>query len=260
MSEKTISLDGDVKITIISTFSPKHYKEYGKYFINSLKQYIDNRVDVVLYTDIPMEFSKVNFSNRILNESCPKLVDFKNRNQHREIPIGTKGWIKDAVRFSHKSYCITHASKTIKTDLLIWLDADTELLSAVTHQYLREKLDTNSFVSYLGRDNRYSETGWLCFDMKNQYAADFFDKWEWYYNTDEIYKLNGQLDCHVFDAVREEFENTNKIIGHNISPKNQGAGHFNKLFVGKMCHYKGDQKLNRDENYTRAQFRAKKKK
>lgn len=249
-----------MKITIVSTFGPAQYKLYGVNFVSSLQRYLDNRVDVVLYTDTPLTLSRNTFSNRILNDCCPNLVEFKKRNGHREVPTGTKGWIKDAVRFSHKSYCIIHASRTIDTDLLIWLDADTEIISPITHQYLREKLSDDSFVSYLGRNGRYSETGWLCFDLRNKHSKKFFDKWEWYYNTDEIYNLNGQLDCHVFDAVREEFEQTGKIQGQNISPPDGNASHFDKTFIGKMCHYKGDQKHDREGNLKRAIVRARTKK
>jgi hypothetical protein len=168
----------------------------------------------------------------------------------------TKGWLKDAVRFSHKSYCIVHASRTIETDLLIWLDADTEIIAPITHQYLSEQLDPDYFVSYLGRPNRYTETGWLCFDSRNKWAKKFFDRWEWYYNTDEIYNLPAQLDCHVFDAVREEMEASGKIKGQNISPPDLKSQHFDKKFLGKMTHYKGDKKESRDQNLKIAKIRA----
>lgn len=245
-----------MKITIISTFGPNHYKTYARYFVQSLLSYVDNQTDVVLYSDTPLTLSRKNFSNRILNDCCPDLLKFKMRNQHKEVPIGTKGWLKDAVRFSHKSYCIIHASRTIETDLLIWLDADTEIIAPITHQYLREKLDKGNFVSYLGRPDRYSETGWLAFDLKNKWANKFFDKWEWYYNTDAIYNLPAQLDCHVFDAVREEFENKEKIKSQNISPPNLKSQHFDRAFIGKITHYKGDRKENRDANLKAAKIRA----
>lgn len=247
-----------MKITIVSTFGPSQYKTYGRYFVDSLQKYLDNRVNVVLYTDTPLTLPKSNFDNRILNEFCPNLLEFKKRNGNKVVPTGTKGWLKDAVRFSHKSYCIINASRTIKTDLLIWLDADTEIIAPITHQYLKEHLDPNNFVSYLGRPNRYSETGWLCFDLRNKWAKKFFDRWEWYYNTDEIYNLPAQLDCHVFDAVREEMELSGKIKSQNISPPNTGAGHFDRTFIGKMTHYKGDKKENRNQNLKIAKIRARK--
>jgi hypothetical protein len=245
-----------MKITIISTFSPKHYKIYGRYFVESLQKFLDNRVNVVLYTDTLLTLPKSNFSNRILNECCPNLVEFKKRNSNKIVPNGTKGWLKDAVRFSHKSYCIVHASRTIETDLLIWLDADTEVISPITHQYLSEQLNSDCFVSYLGRPNRYTETGWLCFDLRNKWSKKFFDQWEWYYNTDEIYNLTAQLDCHVFDAVREEMETSGKIKGQNISPPDLKSQHFDRKFLGKMTHYKGDKKESRDQNLKIAKIQA----
>jgi hypothetical protein len=238
-----------MKVTLISTFSPKHYNVYGKYFVNSLEKYISNDINVLLYTDVPMDFKRKNFSNKLLEVASPSLTEFKLRNGHREIPNKTKGWIKDAVRFSHKSYAIIHASRFVKTDLLVWLDADTEVINNINSKYLQETLEDGNFVSYLGRPNRYTETGYLAFDMRNPHAKDFFDRWEWYYNTDEIYNLSGQLDCHVFDAVREEFETAGKITGQSISPPNTGAGHFDKRFKGYMAHYKGDKKEDRDSHY-----------
>lgn len=245
-----------MKITLISTFSPQHYKVYGKYFVESLEKFLDKNINVILYTDIPMDFKRKNFTNKLLEVASPNLTLFKQRNGHREIPNKTKGWIKDAVRFSHKSYAIIHASRYAKTDMLIWLDADTEVINQLSFSYLQSTLDEGNFVSYLGRPNRYTETGYLAFDLRNPYTKDFFDRWEWYYNSDEIYNLSGQLDCHVFDAVREEFETAGKIVGQNISPLNTGAGHFDKRFKGYMAHYKGDKKEDRNTNYQAALKRA----
>jgi hypothetical protein len=88
--------------------------------------------------------------------------------------------------------------------------------------------------------------------MTNNNATNFFNKWEWYYNTDEIYNLPAQLDCHVFDAVKDEFIDKNLIKGQNISPLNIGKGHFDIRFKNFMCHYKGDRKEDRDTYFKKA--------
>ena len=245
-----------MRTTIISTFSPKHYEIYGKHFVQSLQKYVDSEVDVVLYTDVPMSIKRKKYENRILNDCCPELVQFKNRNKDRIVPTGTKGFIKDAVRFSHKSYCIVHASRTIQTDRLIWIDADTEFIGNCDKKYFDSFLGKNKFVSYLNRPDRYTETGWLCFDLTNRYSKEFFDKWEWYYNTDEIYNLSGQLDCHVFDAVKDEFANNGKIQLNPLCPYNMTKDHFDYTFAGRMTHYKGDAKENRDVEIKRSLVKA----
>lgn len=230
-----------MNVTIISTFSEKNYVDYGQYFVRSLHNFLDTEIRVILYTDSLHSINKENWQNVILHDACTNLVDFKKRNSHKTVPQGKKGFLKDAVKFSHKSYCITHAAKNCTTDRLIWLDADTEILSYISKDYLTQFLNKNKFVSYLGRENKYTETGWLQFNMTNSYAQDFFNRWEWYYNSDEIYNLPEQLDCHVFDAVRTEFENTGKILGQNISPTTNKS-HFDLTFKGYMRHYKGDRK------------------
>lgn len=245
--------------TIITTFSDKNYNDYAKYFMASLEKYLDKNVNVLVYTDSPLFDNQENWTNVILADECPNLVEFKKRNAHRSVPSGTKGFMFDAVRFSHKSYCIVDASRKVNTDIMIWLDADTEVLAPISEEYLRSHLDNDKFVSYLGRPDRYTETGWLSFDLSKPNSQEFFDLWEWYYNTDEIYNLSAQLDCHVFDAARETLEKQNKIQGQNISPPNTGKAHFDLRFKDHMCHYKGERKENRDIYFAKATSQKKKK-
>ena len=238
--------------TIITTFSDKNYTDYANYFMASLEKYLDKNVNVLVYTDSPLFDNQENWTNVILGDECPNLVEFKNRNGHKPVATGTKGFMFDAVRFSHKSYCIVDASRKVKSDRMIWLDADTEILAPISEDYLRSFLDNDKFVSYLGRVGKYTETGWLSFNLDSPNSAEFFDLWEWYYNTDEIYNLPAQLDCHVFDACFEKLEIENKIVGQNISPPNTGKAHFDLRFKKHMCHYKGTRKENRDVYFAKA--------
>ena len=245
--------------TIITTFSDKNYTDYANYFMASLEKYLDKNVNVLVYTDSPLFDNQENWTNVILGDECPNLVEFKNRNGHKPVATGTKGFMFDAVRFSHKSYCIVDASRKVKSDRMIWLDADTEILAPISEAYLRSHLDNDKFVSYLGCDDRYTETGWLSFNLSHPSSTEFFNLWEWYYNTDEIYKLNAQLDCHVFDAARERLEAENKIQGQSISPPNVGKAHFDLRFKNYMCHYKGERKEKRDVYFAKAMSTKKKK-
>ena len=260
MSEKTISSDGDMKITIVTTFGDQHYNMYAKNFMDSLKKYLDPSINVLIYTDKKYFENTDTWTNYILEDESPELVEFKKRNSCRVIKSGTKGWIYDAVRFSHKSYCIIDAAKKTQTGRLIWLDADTEIVAPLTKSYLNSKQRPNSFVSYLGRTDRYSETGFMSWNMTIPHAADYFKKWQHYYDTDLIYHLNAQLDCHVFDAVTHEFFRTHNLVPENISPPKIDKDHFDKAFKGIMYHYKGDDKQDVRTNFKRRQYRSKKEK
>ncbi len=245
-------MDGDVKTTIVTTFGNQHYEMYAKYFMNSLEKYLDENVNVLVYTDTPLFDDTETWKNYILSDQSKGLKRFKKRNGSRPVSTGTKGFYTDAVRFSYKSYCIIDASRKVKSDRLIWLDADTEVIAPISEEYLRSHLDNDKFVSYLGRKEKYTETGWLSFNLDSPNSTEFFDLWEWYYNTDEIYNLPAQLDCHVFDACLEKLENENKIVGQSISPKGVSKGHFDARFAKHMCHYKGTRKENRDIYFAKA--------
>ena len=235
-----------MSITIVSTWSEKNYQEYAKYFLESAKKYISEDINVWVYTDVPYTDLPGHFVNLPLEASCPDLVDFKRRNEHKK-PTGKKAFMRDAVRFAHKSYAIIHASRTVNTDQLIWLDADTEILCPLTTDWFKSFLPKKYFCAYLGRDNKYSETGYLQFNLKK--AKSFFDKWDWYYKSDEIYNLRAQLDCHVFDACLEHFP---KLNGYNISPPWTQKRHFDIAFEKYMCHYKGSDKEKRDIYFWKA--------
>ena len=110
-----------------------------------------------------------------------------------------------------------------------------------SEKYLGSKLPKGYFVSYLGREDKYTETGFLQFFL-NRKSRHFFNKWQWYYDTDEIYNLDGQLDCHVFDACLKDFP---QLARFNLSPKNAVKNHFNIAFNKYMQHYKGSDKQKR---------------
>lgn len=235
-----------MKIGIVTTFSDKGFEEYGKYFVESCKKFINKDIKIFFYIDNVNIPSESNFIIRKLEKSIPDLTIFKERNKHK-IP---GNFLHDAVRFSHKSYCIYHAANNSNVDILIWLDSDTEILQNIDKSYLIKFIPQGIFSSYLGREN-YTETGFLAFDLRNLYCKEYFDLFKWYYDSDEIYNLQGQLDCHVYDATRIKLEKENKIQNYNLSPSGATKNHFNLVFEGYMKHYKGYRKEKRNKQKAR---------
>jgi hypothetical protein len=235
-----------MKIKIVSTFSDKGYAEYGKHFVESCKKFVHQDINICLYVDSVNLKSENNITILNLEDSVPNLVKFKERNKEKTF----KDWHHDAVRFSHKTYATFHSADT-DLDYLIWLDSDTEIYDVITPDYLLNFLPKENFVGYLGRE-KVSETGFLIFDMKHPSAKEFFDRYQWYYDTDAIYSLPEFHDAYVFDVVRKELEYSNKIKSYNISPPGLKKGHFNAVFDGYMIHYKGDDKSQRDIKISKA--------
>jgi len=235
-----------MNVKIISTFSDLNFYEYAKYFVESCTKYIKD-IQVVIYKDNVhlTDIDNISFLN--LELSCPNLVDFKKRNSSRTY----KNFRFDSVRFAHKVYATIHASKEKNLDYLIWLDADTEIYDYITPKYVTSFLPKGKFVGYIGRDTA-SETGFLIFDMKHSEAKSFFERYEWYYNTDAIFNQQEFHDGFIFDIVRKEFEENKKFVFHNISPKSITKNHFNAVFEGYMLHYKGERKQKREEQIAQA--------
>jgi hypothetical protein len=89
--------------------------------------------------------------------------------------------------------------------------------------------------------------------MQHPDIKRFMQRIKQYYDEDLIYNMRWHTDCHVYDAVREEFEKEN-IHSHNQTPGDV-RGHFNETFLGYITHYKGDEKSNRNRHYLEAMRR-----
>lgn len=237
-----------MNIGIVTTFSDKGYQEYAHWFVESIKKYLSKDINIFFYTDnITFKTSK-NESIQNLESSVPNLTKFKERNKDKKVT----DFLFDAVRFSHKSYCLFHAAKTKKVDVLVWLDSDSELIAPITPQFISSFMEQGKFVSYLGRGGRYTETGFLVFDMNHKHAQEFFDRFIEYYDNDKIYDLSAQLDCHAFDAARIQMEKEGKIENKDISPAGVTKNHFDQALNGFVTHYKGTKKTVRDKHYSKA--------
>ena len=241
------------KVTILTTFSDKGYEVYAKHCISSLQRFLADDIEMIVYTDTPRDFNKPNWINKILEKEVPELTEFKKRNSYRTVPEGTKGFIWDGVRFSHKSYAWCHAGLNTDSDILIWLDADTEAIENIDINYLSKFMPFGYVSSYLGRPGRYTETGWLAWNMNHPDSKRFFQRFKQYYDQDLIYNLKGFTDCHVYDAVRQEFE-AERIPSYDIT-KDMPKDVFNQAFKGYMTHYKGPDKTNREKYYSKAMRR-----
>jgi hypothetical protein len=204
----------------------------------SLEQFLSKEVEVFLYVDN----IKINTSSNIktinLESTVPDLTAFKNRNKTKLVT----NYRNDGVRFSHKSYAIWHAAKNSNVNKLFWLDADTILTNNITEQYLDKLLPDSYFTSYLGRVGKFTETGFIGFDLNHKYADEFFDEFIDFYNSDRIYsELPAYTDCHVYDATRNKFLDEKKITALDLTP-DLGKSNFNHVHQGYMIHNKGENK------------------
>lgn len=222
-------------IEIITTFNDNSFIEYVERYLKTWDTYLDYSINKTLYVDNVERNYGPNKKILNLENSVPELVEFKKRNKNY-IP---KDFRFDAVRFSHKSFAICHAGLTSSADMLIWLDSDIYMFNTISNDWLSKFLPKGIFTSYLGRSGKFTETGFLAFDLTNPIKTDFFNKWKSYYNSDFIMQgKQGKTDCHVFDLVRGEFESSGKILTKNLNMPEQGHA-FENVFSPSMSHHKG---------------------
>ena len=240
-------------ITVITTFSNNGWKEYGKRFVDTFVQHWPIDIKLKIYCDsLPQEYpNSVNIEWVILNEVCPDLVAFKQRHKdnphaHGLRPDGKKkSYLWDAVKFAHKSYCVSHAALNSTTDLIIWLDADVVTHSAVPFEFIESLLPQDNYCAYLGREKIYPECGFVVYNTKSEYNTIFMQDWQDLYNTDSLLKEIEYHDSYLFwQLVKKHTANgmktTNLSEGH---PHRPGVHVFINSPLGKyMDHLKGKRK------------------
>ena len=238
------------QITIVTTFSDSGYEEYGRLFLESCQKYLSPEVKILVYKDDADIPAQVNTKILNLENNIPELTTFKERNKFRnEVDIKFQ---YQSVRFSHKVYALYHAATTTESRYLIWLDGDTELYDYVTPEYFYKLLPEGSFVGYLGRPGEaFSECGFMIYDLQHTEAREFFNRFKWYYDTDELYNLPEWHDSFIFDVVRKEFESVGKIAGLNLSA-HVTKHHFNVVLDGYIMHLKGNRKNKRGKMMEKA--------
>jgi hypothetical protein len=211
----------------------------------------------------------------------PELVKFKQRHKNdpvangeiQEIPGGVRrdptagkndkgkgSYLWDAVRFSHKTFAVDHAIKTIDADYILWLDADTYTFRKITTEFVVGLLPNNKLVNFLGRGNKYPECGWVCYNKRHPKITEFMKYWTNLYINDTIFKELEWHDSYLF------WQCVQRIVPEHGVDIGKGAGaeghhvFINSVLGGYIDHMKGKRKIlgkssrsdlrgNRDEDY-----------
>ena len=243
-------------ITVITTMSQSGYGQYGKRMIETFDKYWPTNIKLKVYYEwMP---TQTKFSDRIewidLNQSCPHLGEFKQRHKSNPHANGLKpgadpeskrSYLWDAVKFAHKSYCVSHAALNATSDLIVWLDADVVTHSAIPEGFIESLLPQDNYCSYLGRQKIYPECGFVIYDTRSAYNQSFMEDWQDMYRTDSLFNEVEFHDSYLFWVLQKKYTERG-MKSFNISeghPHRPGVHVFINSPLGQyMDHLKGKRK------------------
>lgn len=262
----SVSLNIPVKYTVITTFNARGYNLYASRMIDTFLRTWPSNIRLRVYAENCEVMQRApNLEILDLHGVSPGLCNFKQRwgdvakangdisneprlNQRKDVHKHFK-W--DAIRFSHKVYAIFHASGSVDSEWLIWMDADMVCHSPVPISFLDYMCPENQDLCYLGRPGKFSECGLYALHLNTKGTVRFLREFERMYNEAEngIFTLGEWHDSFVFDDVKNRIPglrmlNWSSNLGDlRASPTNSpGEGHplINSEWGAYLDHLKGD--------------------
>lgn len=254
-------------ITVVTTFHPAGYSQYGERFLKSFARNIDKRIKLLVYAenvkvDNP-DPSRIKIFDQV--PTLPKLVAFKKRWKDNpkangippeEIKRKRKDWNKafkwDAVRFANKVYAVFDACERSK-GWCVWMDADSYIHSPWSYEEFSDLLPDNTYVTYVGRgkgSQTWPECGFYGMNLNHPVCHEFLKDFERMYEDAEngIFTLEEWHDSYVFGELLKKYS---EFPSHDYSAdmylkeaKTGGGGHplINGPLGKWMDHMKGGRK------------------
>lgn len=242
----------------------KLYHQYGKRFLEEFAKYSSSELllFIVFEGEYPEEILHIGNNIIILPFTNPSHTNFLKKFGHLQEAHGLRiktfeenGQKKinlsndyrwNAIRFSFKPFSIFHILDYIPKDLdfLIWTDSDLRCKREFGPSDLIEFMPgSKELMSYLGRENSYSECGFLGFNLKKSATYEYIKRMIDIYNTGEIFSLEQWHDSFVWDWVRKEFESNNYKF-KDISGEGHDKEHvfMNTNLSNFFDHLKGPQR------------------
>jgi|TARA_R110000787_G_scaffold230581_2_gene338063 hypothetical protein len=264
-----------MKYKVITTFKPGDWDRYAKRMVQSV---LDRwpKADITVYC----EGQRPNFNDQRvtwwdIDKANTGLLKFREDYRNDPVAVGkldeipggirrssrleTEGgldakkesYLWNAVKFSYKVSCVTHAVRTYTDyDYVIWIDDDTYTFRDIPMQFIESICPNDTLVTYLDRENdrgsnKYPECGLVCYNIKHKLVQNFINDWEKLYTSADIFELLEWHDSYVFWHLTKEYRQKHSAKVHDIGYSKGVKGHH--VFVNSelgqyIDHFKGDRK------------------
>lgn len=240
-----------MQITVVTSFSPAGYKLYGQRSIETFLRFWPSSVDLVVYYEgAENALPGVAGVDLLETEPCRTFLErhagnrFASGRQQRPSDIWKGNAVAagynyrfDAYKFSRKVFAIAHAART-REGRLFWIDGDTETIAPVDLRVISALLPDGVSLAHLARPEKYSECGFVGYNLDADGTRDFIDAFEAIYAEDRFIAHREWHDSWLFDRLIDELKPTTLPIPHNRSGSPVEASVLGRF----LRHYKGDRK------------------
>jgi hypothetical protein len=237
-------------LTVVTSFSPAGYEQYGKAFLKSFSEFwpLTVKLLVAWEGDRPPGVHGFDLLN---TEPC---ASFIARHKNNAAVSGLQECLRsrwgpkarregysfrhDAYKFARKVFAVAHASRRKAYGKMFWIDADTTTHARMSESVLHRLLPDDVSLCYLARPGTYSELGFVGYNLQRQEAREFIQRYERRYADDEFLDDPAWDDCWQFDRlVKLHLPRCNTIRHTSRSQP------FDNSVLGQyMTHLKGPRK------------------
>lgn len=233
-----------MKYNIITSFNEKYWQEVTKENIELLDEFLTEQSRLFLYHQL-QEVPK-NFKSRVewldLYSTCPELPEFVEAwKDHPKANGSVQGFRSNAVKFVHKTFPIWHRAKLLDEGWLIWLDADVIPLREIDINFFSSVCPDDKMISFMGRPGKYSECGFIGFNVSHTDTLDFIKEWEELYVSGKFIELKETHDSWTFDWLRKQ-KDSDRFFNVNADAKTNKNPFSQSLLKNYFAHAKGDKK------------------
>lgn len=232
--------------SLLTSFNHSYWNEIARETCTDLdKNWLVNE-PLLFYHELDQQTlndSKKMFSSRVYWLNLYEVVDIENFvntwKNHPNANGSIKGFRTNAIKFVHKTFAIWHAAREQKNGWLIWLDCDAITRRPLDANFKNLVFKENIVVSYIGRPGKYSECGFLAFNLDNPETKVFLEKWEDLYISGKFIDLKETHDSWTFDWLRLEYNRPDLFYDLNHNAKTN-KNPFSQSDIGAyFLHAKG---------------------
>jgi len=227
---------------IITGMSKEYYYLIGKDMIDAWLKFWPEELILHIYTEDDLKIDNTRIQIIQLDSMDDEYHKFQNQ-ELSKFDLRTK-------TFAKKAWPIMKNLEE-NTGKLVWIDADVIVFDYITTEWLDSLIGDDDFSSHIGvfQSSFYSvETGFFIINRENKFKNTFLKKYKKIYYNRNFSDMFKPFDGDVFGKViRDMKDNTNfkyKELNNNFGKLSP----FNKIFEGKMSHYKAKRKKAYEES------------